>query len=406
MNILAFNILNIAFLFVLVFTSIHPTLGQEDVVFVTITVTATSTTSRSPSPTVSPRCSTLAVRKEFRQLSNQERNEFLSALRAVNSATRPNRLDSMSYYHLQATRNAHGQAQFFPWHRLFLREFERALQTINPRVTLPYWYWGEDADNPAYSQIFSNQWYGGTGTCINTGQIAYWNVLYNRDGSARLHCLPRQFNRGNFISPWASTEVLQNILLTRNTFDEFRTALEGSPHGNVHITIGGDMGTMASPNDPIFFMHHCFLDKLWMDWQNRGPQFESQFNGVNKDGSQASITEVLYPYRVQVQSMMSTQNPGLCYTYSDYIPQLSKRANLTSTKIKCAKPNTPSPPTPRRKILPVPQPLPDAWLEMNGLNASRVRQEERRMAKFISRYNYNVTANLPLRLDDTVPLLE
>jgi hypothetical protein len=24
---------------------------------------------------------------------------------------------------------------------------------------------------------------------------------------------------------------------------------------------------MTSPNDPVFFLHHCFMDKLWADWQ-------------------------------------------------------------------------------------------------------------------------------------------
>jgi hypothetical protein len=28
---------------------------------------------------------------------------------------------------------------------------------------------------------------------------------------------------------------------------------------------------MTSPNDPVFFLHHCFIDKLWADWQERHP---------------------------------------------------------------------------------------------------------------------------------------
>ena len=30
------------------------------------------------------------------------------------------------------------------------------------------------------------------------------------------------------------------------------------------------MGTGTSPNDPVFFMHHCFVDKIWADWQGNG----------------------------------------------------------------------------------------------------------------------------------------
>jgi hypothetical protein len=34
---------------------------------------------------------------------------------------------------------AHGSPGFFVWHRYFLRQFEKALQDIDPSVALPYW---------------------------------------------------------------------------------------------------------------------------------------------------------------------------------------------------------------------------------------------------------------------------
>jgi Common central domain of tyrosinase len=38
-------------------------------------------------------------------------------------------------------------------------------------------------------------------------------------------------------------------------------------HNRVHVWVGGSMGPVTSPNDPVFFLHHCFIDKLWADWQ-------------------------------------------------------------------------------------------------------------------------------------------
>src|SRR5262249_6345305 len=38
-------------------------------------------------------------------------------------------------------------------------------------------------------------------------------------------------------------------------------------HNRVHVFVGGTMLSMASPNDPVFFLNHCFVDKLWASWQ-------------------------------------------------------------------------------------------------------------------------------------------
>jgi tyrosinase len=40
-------------------------------------------------------------------------------------------------------------------------------------------------------------------------------------------------------------------------------------HDSVHVWIGGHMGgTPSSPQDPVFFLHHCFIDYLW-DYLNQ-----------------------------------------------------------------------------------------------------------------------------------------
>jgi tyrosinase len=40
-------------------------------------------------------------------------------------------------------------------------------------------------------------------------------------------------------------------------------------HGRGHGYVGGDMdGSSASPNDPVFFLHHAQVDRLWAAWQD------------------------------------------------------------------------------------------------------------------------------------------
>lgn len=59
----------------------------------------------------------------------------------------------------------------------------------------------------------------------------------------------------------------------RTSAQTFRNDLEGwrggGMHNRVHGWIGGDMGRGHSPNDPIFFLHHCNVDRIWAFWQSR-----------------------------------------------------------------------------------------------------------------------------------------
>jgi tyrosinase len=43
------------------------------------------------------------------------------------------------------------------------------------------------------------------------------------------------------------------------------------PHNRVHVWVGGIMARGESPIDPIFFLHHANIDRLWAQWQNSHP---------------------------------------------------------------------------------------------------------------------------------------
>lgn len=46
-------------------------------------------------------------------------------------------------------------------------------------------------------------------------------------------------------------------------------AIESGPHDNVHGSIDGMMGRYMSPVDPIFWLHHANIDRLWTVWDER-----------------------------------------------------------------------------------------------------------------------------------------
>ena len=75
--------------------------------------------------------------------------------------------------------------------------------------------------------------------------------------------------------------------------------------------------------DPIFFLHHTQIDRLWTLWQQENPEARLTAFGGNKTQDantvQATLDDIM-PYLdlvpdVKVSEVMSTQTSRLCYTY-------------------------------------------------------------------------------------------
>ncbi len=64
-------------------------------------------------------------------------------------------------------------------------------------------------------------------------------------------------------------------------------ALENLPHNIIHTRIGGQNGFMSFPDtaalDPIFWLHHCNIDRLWEVWRNQGAQFSKSHKSAMAD---------------------------------------------------------------------------------------------------------------------------
>jgi tyrosinase len=74
------------------------------------------------------------------------------------------------------------------------------------------------------------------------------------------------------------------------------------------------MEPMTSPNDPIFFLHHCFIDKVWADWQTQqkqdypdAPQYAPEVDGPPGH----NIGDQLKPWETQRSRRSGYRGPGL-----------------------------------------------------------------------------------------------
>jgi tyrosinase len=244
----------------------------------------------------------MTVRKNQAKLTAAEKRAFVNA---VVELKRRGRYDPFVLTHREISmsdfespvRQGHGAPSFLPWHRQYLIDFERALQSIDPDVSLPYWDWTRD--RTPTSSLWSPHFMGGNGRAsdrqVMDGPFAYstgnWPITVQDENSPFLHreLAPTQ-------DPHLPTRADVNAALALTPYDAapwnftaqgFRNYLEGGVgpglHNQVHNWVGGQMAQSVSPNDPVFWLHHCFIDKLWADWQRRHPH-QSYLPAVSTTG--------------------------------------------------------------------------------------------------------------------------
>ena len=215
----------------------------------------------------------------------------------------------------------HGNWWFLAWHRAYIGWFERKCRELSGDDTfaLPYWDWTtapripsvmfEDAldphnslfiasfdafkqhFNPAVKSLFRSFSPAQKGELAHRGlttSAAFWtaaqDMFFDRANSRGLTA-----SNPDFDSATKKTVAIATIrsALRATTFTGFSSGksanhsgsgtkgiLESQPHDNVHGAIGGPgasafMVSFLSPVDPIFFVHHANLDRLWDVWTRR-----------------------------------------------------------------------------------------------------------------------------------------
>ncbi|MFI6687274.1 tyrosinase family protein [Streptomyces sp. NPDC050485] len=277
------------------------------------------------------------TRKNQSTLTSAERKAFVNA---VLELKKRGGYDELVRTHIDfyvsdgdgGLRVAHMTPSFLPWHRQFLLQFERSLQQINPRVTVPYWDWTRD-NSPA-SYLWADDFMGGNGRRgdlqVMTGPFAYahgnWEIRANVTED---RFLARDLGRPNDpvilpppadvlraladpvydVAPWNSTSRTG-----------FRNQIEGwtpgsgnarfRTHNQVHRWVNGTMLGAAAVNDPVFWLHHAFIDRLWSSWQIGHPHSAQYLpavpppSGDPQHGRVAALDEPMPPFGVRPSALL------------------------------------------------------------------------------------------------------
>jgi hypothetical protein len=143
---------------------------------------------------------------------------------------------------------------FLSRHRMYVYYFERVVRAAsgNPDFALPYWNYGRSGQR-ALPPPFRT---------ANAGGSA--NPLF--DGTRKGPVNGGTALPGSAVS--AGNALSQTSFLGSTAFQR---RLETTPHGTVHTSIGGNMGVFATAGrDPVFWLHHCNVDRLWEQWLAQG----------------------------------------------------------------------------------------------------------------------------------------
>uniref|UniRef100_A0A183BKG6 Tyrosinase_Cu-bd domain-containing protein n=1 Tax=Globodera pallida TaxID=36090 RepID=A0A183BKG6_GLOPA len=188
---------------------------------------------------------------------------------------------------------------------------EIALRQVDPTIAIPYWDSSLEAQlpTPADSHLFTKEFMGSTDEQGNLvyGHFANWKTI---DGNPNIRRRVGRDGKG-------FTEDEINWFLNQVQIDQIMTYSAPQPgvcavrmefrwmeitHGNVHLFVGGSFalpngtdeadGDMAeqtrSANDPIFFMHHSFVDYVWEMWRQSKQTRENREKEYPMDNAQCA----------------------------------------------------------------------------------------------------------------------
>jgi hypothetical protein len=147
----------------------------------------------------------------------------------------------------------HGN-MFWSWHRMYLYWFERIIRHKSGMYdwSLPYWDYDWESPNPASTA---------TQRQIPAPLRVATSQLYDGSRNSGL-------NGGGSLATGTTATATG---LAPTSYMTAQSSINGTPHGAVHVAVGGNMGSFPTAGlDPLFWLHHCEIDRLWNLWLAKG----------------------------------------------------------------------------------------------------------------------------------------
>jgi hypothetical protein len=210
---------------------------------------------------------------------------------------------------------AHSVEPFITWHVPYLFEFEQLLNKYNHSndksfIALPYFdITDQNADYSFLNKKTIEVFYENKNIKINNPLAS---AVYYPNG------VKTSIERNGYVQATTPNQIKQLATIRRQlfntlhakTYEEFSSQLVSmtkhykpysyvpleTPHNSIHDIIGGDGGNMSdisiSAFDPLFWLHHCNMDRFFYNWlKNLGEHYDQ-----TKVFTQKSLNATLAPF--------------------------------------------------------------------------------------------------------------
>jgi N-acetylneuraminic acid mutarotase len=190
---------------------------------------------------------------------------------------------------------------FLPWHRLMLVQFEGVIREVlhDEDFTLPYWnpVTGNEADLvvPAVFRVPGSPLYDGT----------RWFWV---NGGGRIDTP---------FKDWINLDALNEKFYIDGPNGNlgFNPRLDINPHFFTHVALGGDMADFSTVGaDPMFYLHHANIDRLWESWNRLGNKNPTDPRYLNRKFSYGDRSGK----RADLPVSMADRTAPLGYEYDGY----------------------------------------------------------------------------------------
>lgn len=216
----------------------------------------------------------------------------------------------------------HSNSFFLPWHRMYLLRFERIVAAEVAAAggpadwALPYWNYSEPGQR-RLPEAFR-------GATLADGSVNHLHVPlrdsranagqdFMDDEDVNLRCLNSPGTTG-FDGFFGDARPAHRGILPGT--------LEMAPHNNVHGAVGGFGGWMSDARtaalDPIFWLHHANIDRLWEVWLARDASHQNLVSTFWRRGVTFKFhDETGAVVSMKTEDVLNLAATGVEYEYDD-----------------------------------------------------------------------------------------